>query len=105
MEASSPEKVSVAAQWDEFWGTLTESNPQITGILSFVGIAIAAWAVIRWIMDARNGGATRAGKGPMWLLFLGLALTAPGMVIPLVLSVFDIVANLVLGLVGGAVGA
>lgn len=99
------EKVSVAAEWDNFWSAITSSNPQVTGVLSFLGIAIAVWAVIVWIRDSRRGSTTQAGKGPMWMLFLGLALCAPGVVLPLVLGLFDIIANLVMGLLGGVVGA
>ncbi|XKH58317.1 hypothetical protein LG293_16970 (plasmid) [Citricoccus nitrophenolicus] len=103
--AAEDQKISVAAEWDTLWASVESSAPGLTGILSFFGIAVGAWAVIKWMMDARSGGATRAGKGPLWMLAFASLLIAPTLVIPLVLNIFDIVANLVLGLVGGAVGA
>lgn len=97
-------KISIADKWDDLWGTVEAAAPNLTNVLSFVGIALAVWAVVKWIMDSRNGGAGRASKPMTGMLVFALLLTAPGIVVPIALSIIDIIINLVLGLVGGAVG-
>lgn len=97
-------KVSFAGEWDRVWQTIEASAPGLDGTLKFVAAIIVAWVIIRWIKDSRNGGAGQKSKS-IWMPLLGAAvLAAPGLLIPVFLTIADILVNLALGLVGGAAG-
>lgn len=90
--------VDISGQWGKLWGAITSAAPSLSGILSAVGALLVIAALIMWIIKRR----TQRGMGDMtavWgALIIGAVFLAPAVVIPLALTLIDLVVNIVVGL-------
>jgi hypothetical protein len=90
--------VNISGQWSTLWGAITSAAPSITGILSAVGALLIIMALVMWIVKRR----TQRGMGDMTAVWgsaiVGALLLAPAVVIPLVLTVLDLIINIVISL-------
>ncbi|XKH58638.1 hypothetical protein LG293_16435 (plasmid) [Citricoccus nitrophenolicus] len=103
--AAAPAKVDLSAGWTKVIAALESGWSGLLTALTFVGILLIVWALVKWAWDRRRGGGMQ-GSGPMWgALIPGFILVAPKILIPFLLNLFDIVANLVLRLIASATGA
>lgn len=91
--------VNLAGAWTSLWGRIAggEAAGLIT-LLTWVGVGMVAWAIVKWAWSRRRGGAQAGLLG--WPLFVGSALAAPNAVIPAVLWMFDLIANAVIRIAG-----
>lgn len=83
--------------WEKFWGAIPNSGA-IGTLLAIAGGAVMAWFLIMyfWKKSRGGGGGGNALQGfPWWPMAVGLLLTAPTFLIPLVLRAVQAIIRLV----------
>jgi len=81
--------------WNTFWGAV-DKDGKISTVLMVVGGAIMAWFLVTWLWKKSRGGGGggNALQGfPWWPMAVGLVLTAPTFLIPLVLKLLQSIIN------------
>lgn len=97
-------EVNMKAGWSSFWTAITAGFPLITGIMSFVGVALVVIAVVKWAWERRRQGGA-GNHQPLWgALLIGCFLIAPTVILPLVLTILDGVANIGISVFKSATG-
>lgn len=83
--------------WDKFWGTV--STPGMNTLMMIAGGAIMAWFLLKWIWAKSRGGGGGGGNVlqgfPWWPMAVGLLLTAPTLLIPMVLRLVQSIIKIV----------
>jgi len=86
--------VNLKGSWSNFWGAITAGFPLITSMMSFVGVALVVIAVAKWVWERRRQGGA-GNHQPLWgALLVGALLVAPTVLLPLLLTILDGVANI-----------
>lgn len=89
--------VNLAAAWAGLWGKVSGGSAAgLITLLTWVGVGMVAFAILKWAWSRRRGGAQAGLLG--WPMFVGAALAAPNAVIPAVLWVIDLLANAVVNI-------
>lgn len=87
--------IDLNGSWSRFWNSITSAAniDRLMTLLSIVGVIIVAAAIVKWSWDRRRG--VHAGNsGAVWgSLLVGAVLSAPNLLIPIVLQIFDILVN------------
>ncbi|WP_276972115.1 hypothetical protein [Ferrimicrobium acidiphilum] len=93
--------VDLVSQWGTFMSDLNAA-PGITTIMNALGVigaVIVVLALLRWLWDIRRSGSFKgSGGGHHKLAFsviVGSILAAPTFVIPIFLTILDLLANAV----------
>lgn len=87
------EKVDLGGSWDTFWDAVSGPAGPILSLMGIIGVAIVVLAFGKWAWDRRRQGGG-GNTGGLWgALLIGVLLSAPSIIIPMVLSIFDIIAN------------
>ncbi|MEH0110609.1 hypothetical protein V6N00_12935 [Tersicoccus sp. MR15.9] len=86
--------VNLRAGWGSFWNAITSGAPQITTLLTIVGVGLLAFALVKWAWDRRRQGMGGNHQNLLGALIPGALLCAPAIIIPILLSALDWVANI-----------
>lgn len=101
---ASGETIDFAGAWSKLW-TAIMSATGIAGIMTVLtigGAVIALIAIGKYLFQQRKSGGQGAGHGLSqigWALPVALLLMAPNLLIPLVLKVFDVFANVLVKII------
>lgn len=93
--------IDFSGDWDAFWSVLTATAGigTVFSVLNVIGVLLCAYAIADfcWIRMKNRGasGRMQLGSGGWWLplTVVGLLLVAPSVLIPMALTVVDVVAN------------
>lgn len=88
--------VNLRKSWSTFWKAVQGQAGPILNLLAVIGVLIVVGAIIKWAWDRRRGGGFGGGgnSGAIWgALLVGCLLSAPSILIPMFLLLFDVVAN------------
>lgn len=97
-------KIDLARGWDATWLSLTEGYPGLGRTLAFIGVAIVVLSLVKWAWSSRRGGQSQAAR-PVWgTLIIGSLLTAPTVIVPLLLGVLSTLINIAISLFSTAAG-
>ncbi|MGK3708556.1 hypothetical protein [Arthrobacter sp. IK3] len=98
-------KIDLTRGWDAAWASLTDGYPGLGSTLAFIGVAIVVLALFQWAWAARRGRGQGQAAKPVWgVMVIGSLLTAPTVIIPLLLGILSTVINIVFSLFRGAFG-
>ncbi|MCC3292523.1 hypothetical protein [Arthrobacter sp. zg-Y1110] len=101
--ASPDGKIDLARGWDAAWASLTNGYPGLGSALAFVGVAIVVLSLMQWAWASRRGRGQGQAARPVWgAMIIGSLLTAPTVIVPLLLGVLSTVINIVISLFRGA---
>ncbi len=92
------EKIDLSSSWDDLWNAVSAGvGPGLTRLLAVVGVALVAFAILKWAWDKRKGGGGmgRGGGGVGGALIIGALLSAPDVLMPIALKLADGVINAV----------
>ena len=105
--SSDGETVNLREGWDNVWNGLKDGNPAFAGVMNLltaVGAVIVVMAIAKLLWEKRRGGGGGGGgmgggktDGIMWALALGAILAAPNLILPVLLTILDTIANGVAG--------
>lgn len=95
--------IDLASSWEQVWGAVKGAiGSKLTTLLSAVGVILVVGALFKWLFERRRGGggafSGQASSGLLWTLAAGATLAAPGVLIPIFLTILDAIANAVIGL-------
>ena len=91
--------IDLVGPWEKFWDVVSGALPDaVNTTIVLIGIGLILFTVIKYLWDKRRGQGGKASP-VWWTLAFGAVLLAPDVLLPLVLSIFEIVINLFLRLV------
>ena len=96
--------INLTAGWTKLWGAISGViGGQISTLLTIAGVILVLFAICKYFFDKRRGGSASQGLGTvMWTLVCGAILSAPQVIIPLVLTLLDFVINTVVAIVNSS---
>lgn len=98
-------RIDLTRGWDATWLSLTEGFPGLGRTLAFVGVAIVVLSLVQWAWASRRGRGQGQAARPVWgALIIGSLLTAPTVIVPLLLGVLSTLINIVISLFSTAAG-
>lgn len=99
--------VNLAGGWNTLWSAIsTVIGGQIMLILTIIGVIMVVFAIGKYFFDKRRGGSAGQGLGVvLWTLVFGSILAAPQVIIPLLLTILDLVINAIIAIVRATGGA
>ncbi|GEL48044.1 hypothetical protein CHO01_31600 [Cellulomonas hominis] len=89
--------VNLVGAWTTFWNAINQGSfSRLMTIITVLGVCAVVFAGLGFLWRKRrnNGG---DAKGLWWSLGLGAAASAPNFLIPIVLTVLDLVINIIAG--------
>lgn len=99
-EAAEPvgESVDFSGAWDGMWANLsTGLTPEAQRLMTWVGAALVLFSLLKWANGKRKGAnGSSASQHVLYTLIIGACLAAPNAIIPILLRLVDLVANLAL---------
>lgn len=96
--------VDTAGGWNRLSGAITSGWSGLFTAAAIIGVALIVFALVKWAWERRRGGGM-GNSGPMWgALLPGFILIAPLLLIPLVLNLFDFIANIAVQVFRAATG-
>ena len=102
LASENGDTVDLRGGWESVWNGLKDGNPAFAGVMNLltaVGAVIVVMAIAKLLWEKRRGsgggGGMGGGKtdGIMWALALGAILAAPNLILPVLLTILDSVAN------------
>lgn len=103
-------KVDLSSGWNKFWTELEKASgiQGIFTLMTAIGALMVVGSVLKWMWDKRRsgggGGGGKGSEGVLWTLVVGCMLAAPNLLIPAILTVIDIVANIFINLFKSTAG-
>lgn len=90
--------VDFAGSWSTFWSTVTSAvgGSGLTTLLTIIGVGFAVWALVQYLLEKRRGGGDT--KGLTWKIVIAAACCAPTVVFPILLTIVDWAANIVINI-------
>ncbi|WP_375000154.1 hypothetical protein [Aeromicrobium sp. CTD01-1L150] len=99
MKAASGDSINLRGGWDQLWSALRAASgfEQVLSLATIVGVMLVVVAFIGWLWKRkRSNGFSGAGSdsGGIWIaMIIGAVLAAPGLLFPIVLTIFDVIVN------------
>ena len=94
--------------WENIWGTIEANLGGYQALLETVATLILVGAIIKYFWDKRKGGGGYGGSGQnstvIWTMAVAAMIALPGVILPLVLGVVDVLVNFGIDLVSGSSG-
>lgn len=92
--------VNFVSSWSSIWSAISGAvGSQLTTALSIIGGLLVLMSVLKWLWDRRKGGFQGNHHNLLWTLIIGAVLVSPNTIIPVLLTVVDLVINLIVGIV------
>ena len=89
--------IDLAGSWSTLWSAVESAlGTKLTTLMAVVGTIIVVMALVKWAWDRRRGQGGGGGSQAIWgALLVGAILSAPGVILPIMLQVVDAIANAV----------
>lgn len=86
------EPLDLSGAWHDLAGPLLDTLGPLVPVMNILGGLIVAFGMVAGLFKQKYSGPS---QGNLWLVSAGLFLAGPGLVIPLLLSITDIIANFI----------
>lgn len=96
--------VNMASKWAALWAKVNQGDwATLSQLLTWVGIVLIIFAFGKWLWDKRRGGGGGMGGSTSVIVaaVIGGLLSAPEILIPVVLTIADLLVNLVVRVLAG----
>jgi len=96
------DKVNLKGGFEDVWNGLQGEGAfkNIMTLVTAVGAVLVVGSILKWLWDRRRsggGGGGRGSEGILWALALGATMSAPKLLLPIMLGILDTIANGVAG--------
>jgi RsiW-degrading membrane proteinase PrsW (M82 family) len=95
--------IDLAGSWNTAWTAISGSLGAFSSLLAVIGTLLVVFAIVGYIWERRRGGGGNHSK-LIYTLVIGAVLSAPGVVIPALLTAIDFIVNALLSLLNGTTG-
>lgn len=89
--------LNLVQAWNTLWNQVTAWAPGLGTFLAVLGLGIVVWFLAKWVWDKRRGGGI-AGF-PIMTTIIGLILAGPAVVIPVILSIIQVLFTITVNLI------
>jgi len=100
--------INLAGQWTALWTKINQGDwATLSQLMTWVGIVLIVFAVGKFLWDKRRGGGGGMGCGSTSVVVavvIGGLLSGPEVIIPVVLTIADLLVNLVVRILPGGAG-
>lgn len=93
--------LNLVTAWNTLWTQLTSWAPGLGTFLAVVGLLVIVLAVGKWAWDKRRGNG--GGSFPTMALIFGLLLAGPTIVVPVVLSILQLLFAIIVSAIAWVV--
>lgn len=97
-------KVDFKSGWNTLWGAVESAVPNLGTIMAAIGVAIIVLALITYFWQKRRGGLGQNTQAIWGAVIFGALMCAPAIVIPLLLTILEWVANILFAAVNAVAG-
>lgn len=93
-------EVDLSGNWEGFWTAVTRSaGSGLTTAAAWLGMLIIIGALVVFFWRRTRGHVEDGPRGwAIWAIIFGAILAAPGLLMPAILNLIDVVANTGIGL-------
>jgi hypothetical protein len=89
--------VALTAAWNTFWGAINRGEfSKLMTIITVIGVLAFLFALVGFAWQKRKGGGGNT-KGLWWALIIGALASAPNVLIPILLTIVDLIVNILAG--------
>lgn len=90
---------SLAGGWTTLWGALNQGEfSKLMLIVTVIGVGLVVYAAGGFLWKKRKGGGGDS-KGLWIAVIIGAAMTSPNILIPVVLTILDLLINVIVAFV------
>lgn len=101
------QQLDMAGGWNDLWSALTGAFGEgFWDLLTIIGVALVVFSILSYLWQHRRG--TNWGSGGaiiLGMLIVGAVLMAPGLLIPLFLTLLDFIINFFIGIFQDNIGS
>lgn len=87
---------NLSGGWSTLWGKITSAYPNLSPLMTSIGIIIVVLAAAKYVWEKRRGGGGNT-NALVWSLVIGGLLAAPGLLVPVILKLADSAINFIGG--------
>jgi hypothetical protein len=98
-----PLEVNLSGQWNTLWGTLKQAVPGLPTILGMLALILVVLAIVSWVWGRRRNITASNNQPLIGAIIVAAVFAAPDLVLPLLLTIVDGVANFVIRLAGNTI--
>lgn len=94
--AADTTTINLKGGWTTIWTPMSNALGGVAKLMLALGVLLVVFAVAKFFWDKRRGGGGQGAGAIAWTGIVGCILAAPGLLFPMLLGVFDSVANAVI---------
>lgn len=94
------DNIDFSGAWEGVWNSLSTDAQGLLSILSIVGVLLVVLGLFKMFLQRTRGGGNSSAL--WWTILVGAILCAPNVILPLLLTLIDSLANMVTDISDGA---
>ena len=100
--AAATHQVDLVKTWATVWASVKHAGgySQLSNVLTLVGTLLVLVSILRWIWSRRGSGHPHPHSHVLWTMAVGALLILPGVVVPALLTIADVVITAGIHLLG-----
>jgi RsiW-degrading membrane proteinase PrsW (M82 family) len=95
--------IDLAGSWQTAWTAISGPLGNFSNLMAVVGTLLVVFGLVGYIWERRRGGGGNHQK-LIYTIIIGAVLSAPGVVVPALLTALDFVINAIISLVSSTSG-
>ena len=95
--------IDLAGSWNTAWTAISGPLGSFSSLLAVVGTLMVVFGVVGYIWERRRGGGGNHSK-LIYTIVIGAVLSAPGVVVPVLLTAIDFIVNALISLLSSTSG-
>ena len=96
--------IDLAGSWTTAWTAISGPLGSFSSLMAVVGTLLVVGGLVGYIWERRRGGGGSHSK-LIYTIVIGAILSAPGIVVPVLLTVVDFVVNALISLLSSTSGS
>jgi|SRR5579875_1345756 hypothetical protein len=102
LAAGTTNTVDLSSSWDKIWSSLSSSTgfSSLQWVITLIGIILILGSILRWLWSRRTGGGQGGHQHVFWTIFVGAVLMLPDVLVPVLLTLVDVIINSIANVAG-----